>query len=529
MKKIIFTYLITMNAFFCLSQSAQIDWQNMVGGSLGDIPRSLFSTSDGGAIIAGESVSQASGDKSENSIGSFGESDYWIVKLDDQGVVEWENTIGGDFEDNALSVREVPSGGFIIAGESTSQASGDKSENSLQYDLWVVRLDQNGVIVWENTINADKRERNPRIALSDDGGFVIGITSTSDVSVDKEDPNNGQTDIWIIKLNSQGDIVWENSIGGSGFDDFKDIKSTADGGFLIAGTSTSNISGDKTENSKGGHDYWLVKVDNLGEVLWDKTIGGGGSDFVSSIALLSDGNYILTGYSDSDASSDKTENSLGEFDYWVVKINQSGAIIWDNTIGGSSNDTDTSAIALDGSKVLIIGHSFSNISGDKTEENSGISDLWIVQLDGNGTIEEQDTVGGSAGEFVFFLENVSNTNDLYLIASSTSSESGDITEIGNGNVDYWVARLNGTLNLNDNYLEEEIKIFPNPTTSEIFLNTKSLPVTNFDIYNVLGKRVLRIAEVLNNQSINVDILPSGVYLVKFEVDGIVYSDKVIKN
>ena len=125
-------------------------------------------------------------------------------------------------------------------------------------------------------------------------------------------------------------IDWQNSIGGNDNDNLTILKATTDGGHIAGGLSLSNISGDKTENSLGAQDYWVVKMDASGMVEWDDTIGGNNLDQLIDLVPTNDGGYILAGSSNSNISGDKTENSIGFTDYWLVKLNATGAIEWQN-------------------------------------------------------------------------------------------------------------------------------------------------------------------------------------------------------
>ncbi|MBK8875007.1 MAG: hypothetical protein IPN13_14235 [Bacteroidetes bacterium] len=157
------------------------------------------------------------------------------------------------------------------------------------------------------------------------------------------------------------------------------IQQTADGGYVLGGSSDSNISGDKTENSYGLSDYWIVKIDDTGNVQWQQTIGGGGYDVFRSVQLTVDGGFVIGGYSDSNISGNKTENSNGFHDFWIVKTDSSGIIQWQNTIGGSSVDQLFSAQQTFDGGYIMGGSSISNLSGDKTENSNGSFDYWMVK------------------------------------------------------------------------------------------------------------------------------------------------------
>ena len=176
------------------------------------------------------------------------------------------------------------------------------------------------------------------------------------------------------------EIEWQNTIGGSLPDYLNCMQQTSDGGFILAGSSQSGISGDKTEDSQGGSDYWVVKLDAFGNIQWQNSIGGNSDDYLTSIQQTIDGGYILGGYSNSGISGDKTENYQGLYDYWVVKLDATGNIQWQNTIGGNSWDELISIQQTNDGGYILGGHSSSGISGDKTENSQGDYDYWVVKL-----------------------------------------------------------------------------------------------------------------------------------------------------
>jgi hypothetical protein len=246
-----------------------------------------------------------------------------------------------------------------------------------------------------------------------------------------------------MNMMSPPDIEWDNTIGGSGFDVLLSVLQTSDGGYLLGGYSDSGANGDKTENSQGGNDYWVVKLDASGAVQWDNTIGGSGNDILFSVLQTSDGGYLLGGRSTSPAGGDKTENSLGNFDYWVVKLDGSGGVQWDHTIGGSGDDLLFSVIQTSDGGYLLGGYSDSDANGDKTENSQGGSDYWVVKLDGSGAVQWDNTIGGSDVDELYSV--IQTSDGGYLLGGySDSGANGDKTESSQGETDYWVVKLDGS-------------------------------------------------------------------------------------
>ncbi|MFT4599890.1 MAG: hypothetical protein ACI857_000057 [Arenicella sp.] len=425
------------------SQAPLIEWQNTIGGSGTDYMYIVHQTSDGGYILGGKSDSDISGDKTENSNGG---EDIWVVKLDASGIVAWQNTIGGSGTDDLKDLEQTADGGYILGGYSDSDISGDKTENSNgAYDYWVIKLDATGNIVWQNTIGGSSQEQLFSIQQTLDGGYILGGRSNSNISGDKTENSNGQDDFWAVKLDVTGNIVWQNTIGGTGNEAIYSISQTTDGGYIVGGYSSSSISGDKTENSinPGAIDYWVIKLDAIGNIIWQNTIGGSNVDELNNVQQTLDGGYILTGRSKSDISGDKTENSNGGFDFWVVKLDATGNIVWQNTIGGSGNDeiyfNNAVQQTSDGGYILG-GTSLSNISGDKTENLNGVVDYWIVKIDGVGNIVWQNSIGGNSVQVGWTVQQTSDDGFIFG-GHSNSSISGDKTENSNGGFDFWVVKL----------------------------------------------------------------------------------------
>ncbi len=357
--------------------------------------------------------------------------------------IEWEKTIGGSGTDELFSLKQTSDGGYILGGFSTSNISGDKTENSHgDNDYWIVKTDSTGNIQWQNTIGGTGIDYLYSIAQTTDNGFILGGWSDSDISGDKTESPFGYADYWIIKTDSLGVIQWQNSIGGSVGEALNSIQQTTDGGYILGGRSSSFISGDKTENSQGDYDYWIVKTNSLGNIQWQNTIGGNKRDYLHSVQQTFDGGYILGGYSNSNISGDKTENSTSH-DYWIVKTDSIGNIQWQNTIGGNNVDELQSIQQTADSGYILGGWSYSSISGDKSEDCRGYQDYWIVKTDSMGVIEWQRTLGGNISEMLY---SVKQTSDGGYIAGglATSFISGDKTEYTQGGVDVWVIKLDET-------------------------------------------------------------------------------------
>lgn len=434
---------------FILKGTAQeIQWQKTIGGSSSDVVQSIQQTSEGGYIIGGYSSSDISGDKAENSTSGLGDWDYWIVKVDSLGSIQWQNTIGGIDYDILSCIQQTNDEGYILGGYSLSDLSGDKTESSIGQsdDYWIVKVDSLGAIQWQNTIGGSLYDQLESIEQTTDGGYILCGYSESYISGDKTENCNGWYDYWIVKIDSLGNIQWQNTIGGDEDDVLTSIQQTTDGGYILGGHSRSNIAGDKTEGCIGGFDYWIVKVDSIGNIQWQNTIGGSGDDYLYSLQQTIDGGYFLGGWSDSDISGNKTENSNGGYDIWIVKVNSIGNIQWQNTIGGSVWDELQSVQQTTDGDYILGGSSESNISGDKTENSNGARDYWIVKVDSLGVIQWQNTIGGMFEERLYSIYKTTGRG-CFLGGSSNSIISGDKSANCYGGDDFWIIKIADQYNL----------------------------------------------------------------------------------
>ncbi|GHC42604.1 T9SS type A sorting domain-containing protein [Ulvibacter litoralis] len=510
MKRIL-TLLAILLSTYTYAQDPNILWQKTFGGSQMENFHDLKQTPDGGYILGGSSISDISGDKTENSNGHF---DLWIIKIDSNGDIEWQNSIGGNGTDSLYSIELTPDGGYIISANSSSDISGDKTEDRKgPIDYWIVKLDSLGNVLWDKTIGGSGIEWFPQIRVTTDGYYVCG-TSDSDISGDKTNNSWGSDDYWLLKLDFSGNILWQNTIGGDNSDSIEAMASTSDGGCILGGYSDSNISGNKTENSRGQFDYWAVKINSSGDIEWDKTIGGNQDDVLFSILQSSDGGYLLTGISISDISGEKTENSQGSSDYWVVKLDANGTIEWQNTIGGNDIDNSYAAQQTTDGGYLIGGFSRSNISGDKNENGHGNYDVWIVKLNNVGIIEWQNGIGGNEIDGILSIVQAAD-GSFVLGGNSSSNISGDKTEDSRGEQDFWILKHTQTLGLSENPFNTAITIYPNPTKNTLQINTQDQTIDQINIYSITGSRLLQWEVDTISPNVDVSSLATGVYYIQF--------------
>jgi len=363
-----------------LDANGNLQWTTTIGGPESDGGNSLTQTSDGGYAIAGYTSSFGAG-----------EWDFYVVKLDANGNLQWTTTIGGPGNEISESLIQTSDGGYAIAGLTQSFGAG-------KWDVYVVKLDANGNLQWTTTIGGPGNEISESLIQTSDGGYIIAGTTTSF--------GVGEADVYVVKLDANGNLQWTTTIGGKNTEEGFSLIQTSDGGYAIAGSTTSF--------GAGGRDVYVVKLDANGNLQWTKTIGGKKEDLGLSLIQTSDGGYAITGYTQSFGA--------GEEDVYVVKLDAKGNLQWTKTIGGLASEIGYSLIQTsDGSYA---------IAGDTKSFGAGEADICIVKLDKNGNAccaVSQTSRVGSGGRLGSATPSIRSGGTLTTPPTPSTSSGGTLT------------------------------------------------------------------------------------------------------
>ena len=528
------TFRLYLVILFSLSNSLilfsqDILWEKSYGGKHAEYLMDAQPTADYGFILVGSSLSKKTGKKTQDNIGDL---DYWIWKMDEKGDLDWQKNIGGSGSDFLQSIALTNDGGYILGGTSNSNKEFDKTEDCKgDDDFWIIKLNAKGGEEWQKTIGGNGQEKLQSIKPTRDGGYIIGGSSSSYLTGDKSQDSFGNLDYWVVKIDRKGTIEWQQTFGGMYADELKSIAVTYDGGFLLGGHSNSPISGTKTQDNSGDGDYWIIKLDSKGTIEWQKTIGGDNDDQLNVIHQTHDKGYILAGNSNSAATNEKTKTNQNGTDFWVVKLNEEGEIKWQETYNFGKVDILTSLVENDDHSFLIGGIA----KAEKSEKDKvgisnakakkGTDDYIALKLNENGE-ELWNRIVGSNGEDV--LKKVIETRDGgYLMTGTSNSKISGDRNTAIGSNDFWVVKLKD--DKKPDKVKPKIEALPNPTTEYtnviIGYDYESGKATLVDL---AGHQLQQFDITSRTIPIDLRSYPEGIYIVNIKTN--VQSDgvKIIK-
>jgi len=351
------------------------------GGINSDEAYAVQHTSDGGYILAGRTMSFGAG-----------EYDAWLIKTDADGNKVWDKTFGGISDDEANAVQQTSDGGYILAGLTASFGDGSA-------DVWLIKTDENGNKVWDKTFGGISSDWAVAVQQTNDGGYILAGRTDSFGA--------GVYDAWLIKTDADGNKVWDKTFGGISGDLACAVQQTKDGGYILAGFTESF--------GAGNFDVWLIKTDENGNKVWDKTFGGIGPDYAYAVKQTSDGGYILAG--------DTISFGAGGMDFWLIKTDTDGNKVWDKTFGGSSHDEGCAVQQTSDGGYILAGYTDSF--------GAGGGDAWLIKTDADGNKVWDKTFGGISGDVASAVQQTKDGG--YILAGYTGS-------FGAGVYDAWLIK-----------------------------------------------------------------------------------------
>ena len=402
------------------STKASVNFVKTYGGSKNDSAQSVVNTNDGGYAILGFTQS-TNGDVSDAIDQSY---DYWVLKFNAEDQLQWNKTYGGSDDDRGKTIIQTQDGGYAILGTSLSN-NGDVSGNAGMQDYWLAKLDTTGNIIWQKSFGYLGADSGISVIQTNDQGYLI--SGVLDVTASGGEGNTSRFtrkhaggDYWVLKLNAIGEIEWSKYYGGNFTDTPEGIIQTNDNGYIIAGGSDSEDT--DISNTIGSYDFWVIKISETGSLVWEKSYGGNQIDEARAIVKSGDGNYVIAG--DTRSNDFDVSSNNGAADLWLIKITPNGDLLWEKTIGGTSFDVARAMVKTHDNGFLLAGSSRSS-NGD-VSVNKGQNDAWALKVDANGNLQWETTIGGTNIDFAYGIAELNN--NAIIVVGDTASNDGDIIE-----------------------------------------------------------------------------------------------------
>ena len=401
-KFLLLSSLMLLTSISSAQVEPEVQWTRIFGGGIFEFGRGVQQTTDGGYIIVGDTD-------------SFGADNFnvWLIKTDSDGDTLWTETIGGNGEDRGFSVEQTTDGGYIITGMTSSYGAGG-------FDIWLIRTDSAGSTLWTKTFGGSFWDWATEVQQTTDGGYIItGMT---------ESFGAGCWDVWLIKTDSNGDSEWTRTFGSSNYDNGMSVRQTADGGYIVLADTYSY--------GAGSSDFWLIKTNSTGISSWTKTFGGTGTERSHSVRQTADGGYIMAG--------DTRSYGSGDYDVWLVKTDSDGESEWTRTFGGAEEDCGCSVQQISDGGYIVAGYTESFGAGNsdvwliRTDDNGDT--IWSITVgednldqgrsvdlttDG-GFIIAGNTYDYYAGEYNIYLIKLGPETSISQPQSGTLPELSDI-------------------------------------------------------------------------------------------------------
>lgn len=366
-----------VNAGAQYSAPVDIEWRRVYGGRAKDWAYSMTSTGDGGLCIAGRTASKGAGLE-----------DAWVLRLDDGGRLLWDRTFGGPKIDRARAVIETRDGDLIVAGATESAGAGE-------FDVWVFKLDAKGQVLWERTFGGVATDWASAAVETHEGHIVLAAYT--------QDQSGGPYDFWVIKLDDGGSEVWSRRYGGAATDWPNGIAVTTGGNLVVVGHTESK--------GAGNADFWVVALDERGDIIWNRTFGGSDLDYATAVTAARDGGIVVAGLTKSAGA--------GGFDSRVIKLDRTGRIVWDRVFGGESDDWARAVIERSQGGHALAGYTMS--------AGAGLYDIWMLDLGVDGALVRERTFGQSGNEWARAIVEMSDGGLAY--AGDTWSEGAGESDV----------------------------------------------------------------------------------------------------
>lgn len=469
------TFLFIATLLLSQMADAQIMFEKRYGGLENETGNSVLQTNDGGYIVTGSTESYGTGGR-----------DIYLIKTNEYGNAIWTKTFGGSGDDQATCIQKTNNNGYIIVGRTSSFGSGS-------IDVFCIKTDQNGDTLWTRTYGGTESDDGSGIIQTNDNCYLI-VGATSSLGA-------GLSNVYCIKIDVNGDTLWTKTYNKKNSNYGASVIQTVDNGYLIVGT-TSNLG---VPNSKDGY---IIKINSVGDTLWTNTITGIGDDWAFTALELSDGNYILSGATNSFGS--------GGYDIYLTRLDNIGNVIWMKTYGGVEDDWGGIFQKTDDNGYVILGNTYSY--------GLGIADIYLIKTNEYGDTLWTKTFGGTGDDWGSCVKQT--TDNGFIISGYTNS-------FGNA-YDVYLIKTNASGVVGFQQIispNTKCNVFPNPNHGifSIILDKQNNSNVLIQIFDINGKKVYSKTgfNQVNTEFIEMNDLPEGLYFVYLSNESFNITKKIV--
>lgn len=506
---------ISVSCFTASAQAPPVQWDVLHGGSAADYVQGIVQLDDGGYMLVGQTI--CFGGNSGDVTGGSGYSDVWLVRLDPSGALLWQNAIGGTDAEDGKAIARTADGGFILTGV-TGSNDVDVSGQHGSDDVWVVKLDANGTIQWQRCLGGSSLEEGWAVQQTADLGYIIaGWAHSTNGDVTGLHVGIGTGDAWLVKLDSSGNTQWTHCYGGTAQERAHAVVQTSDGGYAFCAYAYST-DGDVTGHHGQG-DFWVAKVDANGTLVWQTALGGTSTEWPMAMALGPNGGVVVaghTGSTDGDLANSHIPGMVQNA--WVVQLDAAGAPVWQHCYVADSTATGVNARL----------HTISASSDGGYLCGGASENLWVFKIDGNGVMQWQyvPPLGGGIAQDGARAVQATADGGVVVAGEAATTLNG---QLGNGWTEYYTLKLG----------QNVVGAIAPTTASSAFahydpaarLLTLNGPVgcegATLAINDATGREVLRTAWRTGGQVIDLGREPAGLYVLNVRGDGCAHTQQFV--
>ncbi len=538
--KLFLTLLLALLGSGMYAQAPDWAWAKSAGGNNTNVEQRIATDANGNVLVTGVFNSPTI---------TFGTvtlttGSFFIVKYDASGNVLWAKSAGEQSQCYSRSIATDANGNVLVIGHFTSPTITFGTTTLINTnafsDIFIVKYDANGNVLWAKSASGKTQDTGIGITTDANGNILVtgGFTSSTITfgitTLSNADTSLGGADIFIVKYDTNGNVLWAKSAGGNYSEFGTSVATDANGNVLVTGFFSSDTItfGIDTLTNAGANDIFVVKYNASGNMLWAKSAGGIEAENSGTIATDINANVLLTG---SFFSQTITLTNVGGFDIFIVKYDASGNVLWAKSAGGIFQDYGVGIASNVDGDVLLTG-SFANPAitfGTTTLTNAGNNydyDIFIVKYDASGNELWAKSAGGIGNDYSYGIATDANGNVLVTGEFKNPTITfGATTLTNNGVADLYVAKLSsitGIAELNNN--AQGLHIYPNPTKNMFTLEVSTeLKNASIEMYNAFGQKVYASKLVGRKQLVNCTSFASGVYEVKVFDEAGLYSNKLI--